>query len=372
MSGALYVIEQAEYSGAETAQAPVLRDDPDALVACPPASPTERWLQSLGVKTVALPHRTIRSSGGARLALLSLVRAVRSALDLRGLLRAHPERAIVVGTSLRPSLMASIACLGLRGRRVVWTVTDKLPPAPLNWAALALARVRCDRIVCHSRYIADHVTSHAAGLRGRIEVNPPGVAAGEPAAASGSAPRAVVLGHISPTKRTGLALEIARLVAQEVPEFELEIVGTAQFREEDFELERELHRRAESDPLLEPRVRFAGHDPQAIKRLAAARLLLHCRPDEPFGMVLIEAMAVGVPVVAPASGGPVEIVEHGETGFLFPAGDAAAAAAHVVTLIRDPELARRMGSAAAERARERYSVERQVSASRRLLAEMAE
>jgi glycosyltransferase involved in cell wall biosynthesis len=370
MSGALYVIAQAEYSGAETAQAPVLRDDPDALVACPPDSPTERWLQSLGVKTVPLPHRTIRSSGGVMLALLSVVRAVRSALDLRGVLKAHPERTIIVSTSLRPGLMISVACIGLRGRRVVWTVTDKLPPAPLNRIALALARIRCDRIVCHSRYIADHVTDHAAGLRERVEVDPPGVAWHEVSTAT-RAPRAVVLGHISPTKRTDLALEIAKLVAAEVPEFELEIVGAAQYREEDFELERELHRRAQDDPLLAPRVRFTGHDPEAMKRLDEARLLLHCRPDEPFGMVLIEAMAVGVPVVAPASGGPVEIVEHGKTGFLYPAGDAAAAAAHVVALMRDPELADAMGRAAAETARERYSIERQVAANRRLLAELA-
>src|SRR4051812_40401995 len=365
---ALYVIEQAEYSGAETAQAPLLRDDPDALVACPPRSSTEAWLRSLGVTTVPLAHRTIRSSGGHALALASVVRGLRSAFDLRAVLRAHPERTVVVGTSLRPSLLASVAALGLRGRRVVWTVTDKLPPGPLRQAVLTLARLRCDRIVCHSRFIADHVTGHAAWLEHITEVSSPGVDAPELPAPQGERPkRAVVLGHISPTKRTDLAVEVARQVLREESGFELQIVGAAQFRDEDHALEQDLHDRVEADPLLREHVTFTGHDPQAMKRLREAALLLHCRTDEPFGMVVIEAMAAAVAVVAPASGGPAEIIEDGRTGLLYPPGDSAAAAAQLLRLLGDPALAARIGQAAAEQARTRYSVERQVTDHRRLL-----
>jgi glycosyltransferase involved in cell wall biosynthesis len=118
-------------------------------------------------------------------------------------------------------------------------------------------------------------------------------------------------------------------------------------------------------------VHFAGRRSDVPERLRRAALMLHCRPDEPFGMVLIEAMAAGLPVVAPAAGGPLEIVEDGRTGFLYPAGDAAAAAGHVVRLLRDAELARRMGDAAAQRARTLFSAERQVEQTQRLLAELA-
>jgi phosphatidyl-myo-inositol alpha-mannosyltransferase len=135
----------------------------------------------------------------------------------------------------------------------------------------------------------------------------------------------------------------------------------------------EISRRV-ADPELMSHIDVLGKVSDSVlwRQLGEADIL--CAPSlagESFGMVLIEAMAAGVPVVAPASGGPVEIVEHGQTGFLYPAGDAAAAAAHVLALLRDPELADRMGRAAAEHARERYSIERQVAANRRLLAGLA-
>ena len=53
-------------------------------------------------------------------------------------------------------------------------------------------------------------------------------------------------------------------------------------------------------------------------------MLLHCADDEPYGLALVEALAAGRPVVAPAAGGPLEIVADG-AGRLYPPGDADAA-----------------------------------------------
>jgi glycosyltransferase involved in cell wall biosynthesis len=262
----------------------------------------------------------------------------------------------------------------MRERSVVWIVPDRLPPKPFSGAVRRLAALRCDRALCLSRYIADDLTAGSPALERLVEVVPPGVATtteGPGAGPAHNGRRAVIVGHISPTKRTDLAVEIARLVLMEEPEFELEIIGAAQFRDEDFALERDLRAAVAADPVLSSNVRFAGRDPDVAQRLREAAMLLHCRPDEPFGMVLIEAMAAGIPVVAPASGGPAEIVTDGQTGLLYPAGDAQAAAKQVLRLLRDPQLARRIGTAAAERATTRYSFDRQVADSRRLLAELA-
>jgi glycosyltransferase involved in cell wall biosynthesis len=71
---------------------------------------------------------------------------------------------------------------------------------------------------------------------------------------------------------------------------------------------------------------------------------------EPFGIVVIEAMAGETPVIASRIGGIPEIVVDGESGLLVPPGDANALAAAMARLIRDEELRRRMGRAAKERA----------------------
>ncbi len=347
----LYVILATEYSGAETAYAPVWQGDQDPLVACPPDSATDAWVRGLGVATVPVAFRDIRVSAGRLQAAAGALRALAVVRDLRRLLRAHPERTAVIGTSMRPSALASVAALGL-GRRVVWTVTDLVRPASLGMALRGLARVSRARVITHSRFVADRAAPGAL-------VSPPGVPVGEPAVDREPA-RAIVVGHVSPTKRTDLALDVAALVAREEPAFAVDVVGRAQYRKEDHALEARISARLRADPDLARHVVLVGHDPAVRERMRRASLLLHLRPDEPFGMVLLEAMAVGVPVVAPAAAGPLEIVVDGETGLLYPPGDAAAAAGCVVTLLRDPEGAARMGAAGRERVRTVFSVDRQV------------
>ncbi|HLL77124.1 MAG TPA: glycosyltransferase family 4 protein [Pyrinomonadaceae bacterium] len=74
-------------------------------------------------------------------------------------------------------------------------------------------------------------------------------------------------------------------------------------------------------------------------------LVLASTWPEPFGLVLLEAMATGRPVVATRHGGPVEICAEGETALLVPPRDADAMADTIVALLRDPHRARSMGAA---------------------------
>jgi len=77
--------------------------------------------------------------------------------------------------------------------------------------------------------------------------------------------------------------------------------------------------------------------------------------EEAFGLVAVEAMAAGVPVCASRTGGLQEIIEEGKTGFLFKPGDSAALADVLEKLLQDPELRKRMGDAAQQRALEEYA-----------------
>jgi glycosyltransferase involved in cell wall biosynthesis len=75
---------------------------------------------------------------------------------------------------------------------------------------------------------------------------------------------------------------------------------------------------------------------------------------EPFGMVPLEAMACGVPVIASAVGGHLDTVLDGRTGALVPPRDPAALAQRLRELLADPARLAALGSAAATHARSRY------------------
>lgn len=85
---------------------------------------------------------------------------------------------------------------------------------------------------------------------------------------------------------------------------------------------------------------------QLARLYASFDVFAHAGPFETFGQTIQEAMASGLPVVAPAAGGPLDLVTHDRTGFLVPPFDAAALGTAVAKLVEDPELRREFGAAA--------------------------
>jgi glycosyltransferase involved in cell wall biosynthesis len=105
------------------------------------------------------------------------------------------------------------------------------------------------------------------------------------------------------------------------------------------------------------RVRLLGAvDPAGMPALMGSADLVLCTPDyEPFGIVPLEAMACGVPVVATDVGGHRDSVAHGTTGRLVPPGDPGAVAAAVRELLAADDVRRRYGTAGRERVLAHYT-----------------
>lgn len=97
-------------------------------------------------------------------------------------------------------------------------------------------------------------------------------------------------------------------------------------------------------------VTFAGFQSNAAEWMQAMDVVVHASDREPFGIVVVEAMALGKPVVAGASGGPAEIITDGRDGLLTPFGDSAALARAIERYLADPAFAARTGAAARARA----------------------
>jgi N-acetyl-alpha-D-glucosaminyl L-malate synthase BshA len=157
--------------------------------------------------------------------------------------------------------------------------------------------------------------------------------------------------HISnfrPVKRVRDVVRIFARTAREVPA-RLVLVGDGPERPA-------AHQEAEALRVAD-RVRFLGKQDSVAEILACADLLLLPSQSESFGLVALEAMAAGVPVVATSVGGIPEVVDHGETGFLCPVGAVEAMAEAAASILRDPPRWTRFSEAARAVAVERFGVE---------------
>jgi glycosyltransferase involved in cell wall biosynthesis len=92
--------------------------------------------------------------------------------------------------------------------------------------------------------------------------------------------------------------------------------------------------------------------------------------DEPFGIVVLEAMAAGRPIVATAAGGVPEIVRDGREALLVPSRDPQAMAAAICRLLADGELAASLARAAHERVRADFPLWRPAARFREIYAEI--
>jgi glycosyltransferase involved in cell wall biosynthesis len=146
-------------------------------------------------------------------------------------------------------------------------------------------------------------------------------------------------------------LDAAALVAERHPEARFAVVGEAVPGRRGGAHAADLRRAADELGLGE-RLHFAGDQQQAYAWLDAFDVAVHASLHESFGLVLVEAMAIGTPLIATDVPGPADIIEDGVSGLLVPAGDHQALATGIGRLLDDGAFARSLAQAARERARE--------------------
>jgi GT2 family glycosyltransferase len=189
-----------------------------------------------------------------------------------------------------------------------------------------------------------------------------------PAGSAPAPPHALVLGALVGWKRPRLALEAAALALRDLPELRVTIAGPP-LGESGRGVAASLVRRA-GLPDLNGRVTVAGAQHDGVAALRSATCLLHCADCEPYGMVIVEALASGLPVVAPDSCGPAEIVDA-TCGRLFTPGDARAAADALVEVLSEPGRAAELGGAGRRRAEALFDIEQTRRSHRELVEELA-
>jgi glycosyltransferase involved in cell wall biosynthesis len=158
-----------------------------------------------------------------------------------------------------------------------------------------------------------------------------------------------MVARIAEWKGQHLFLDAAEIVARAHPGVRFRIVGAPMFGEDAYlqHLER-----------LAGRVEFAGYAADPIPQYDEFAVAVACSiQPEPFGQVVIEAMARGCAVVAPTEGGPREVITSEVDGLLIPPRNADALAAAILRLLNDTPIRDGLGKAAVETVRARFTVE---------------
>jgi glycosyltransferase involved in cell wall biosynthesis len=164
---------------------------------------------------------------------------------------------------------------------------------------------------------------------------------------------AIHVARLDPVKDQATLLRAIRIVVDAEPGFRLTIVGDGPERRRLVQLSNELR--------LEDNVSFLGFRDDVHELLSSAGLFVLSSLVEGISLTLLEAMAVGLAVVATDVGGNREVVVHGETGLLVPARSPEQLAEGMLTLVRSPQMMHTMGRAARKRVEQEFDLRQVVS-----------
>ncbi len=158
-----------------------------------------------------------------------------------------------------------------------------------------------------------------------------------------------VIARLFPQKRHDIFLQAAAHVIKTAPDTRFAIVGGGPLRSELERLSQALG--------LDSQVVFFGEQQDIGPFISASDIAALSSESEGCSNSLLEAMALGKPVVATDVGGNREVVSHGETGILVPSGNAEALAEAIITLLLNPSLVQDMGRRGSERVLSIFSLE---------------
>lgn len=308
--------------------------------------------QGVPVFDISMPRLRDRTTAIARM--------LRSSYELAAL--ARREHAGVLHTNtMRASLGTALAAYSV-GRPLVWHARDLYGRnrAGGRWYPWVMSRMaHC--VIANSEAVARTIPHRDVRVvYNGVELDHFDPILSPPAARAqlGLPDTAVLIGTVGrmqPWKGHHLFLQMAHQVIAQVPDARFLIVGGRVFAA-DADYEQQLQRLATELGIAE-RVTFAGQQSDVAPWFAAMDIFVHCSTAEPFGRVVVEAMAAARPVVAFADGGVPEIVVQGETGRLVMPGNVEQMAAEVTALVGDHSLRTQMGQAGRRRAETTFSPE---------------
>ncbi|MCP5040737.1 MAG: glycosyltransferase family 4 protein [bacterium] len=231
---------------------------------------------------------------------------------------------------------------------------------------------RARHVICIAHVIAEEVVAGGVASE-RVSSVPNGLAPSEveprlPATNEPPSRFAVIqIANLLPWKGHATLIRAAEIARTSISGLQVHLFGRAHNRE----LADELHALTRECGVSDV-VEFCGYSENLEAKLPEFDCLVLASDSEPFGLVLLEAMRAGVPVIATRAGGVPEIVRHGHDGLLFDPGDHETLARHLIRLAGDRAVARELAEHGLETLEERFSVAAQARGVAAVFASLAQ
>ncbi len=251
------------------------------------------------------------------------------------------------------------------GRPLVWHLRDILGPEPAREVLRVAGRRVRPHVICISRAVAETLPAddpprtiiyNGTSLE-RFCPRQPSAALREELGIPTGGRVLTIVSRLTPWKGHVVLLRAMRQVLARHSDTTLLIVGEAAFWNADYVGELED---LAGELGVREATRFTGYRQDIPDLLALTDVFVLPSTDEPFGRVIVEAMAMELPVVATATGGVPEIVKQGETGLLVPPEEPTVLAEAIIRLLEDGELRREMGTRGRERVLAHFDARRTV------------
>jgi L-malate glycosyltransferase len=352
----------------------------EPVVICPADSDLTRMLKAENVRCLPMPAVNARLSARPARLWQSFVSYARAVVALRASLkRLRPD--IVHANSLRAGLAASLAALGMK-TKIIWHIHDMLPRHPLGVAIRLFALVlRPTRIVAVSDAAAEAFRG-SFSFEGRVSTmyngvdlarfprkGPTSLGLREAIGVPEDAFLVCAVGQICARKGLLELLDAFEQIYSSAPGMHLVIAGKVVFVHEETYFGSLL--RAVAEPGLADRVHFAGEVRDVSGLLQAADLMVLNSREEPFGLVLVEAMSSGTAVLATRVGGIPEIVRDSENGWLIEKSDTPGLARKLLELSKDRSLLKKVAQTAHDETCSQFSLEKFHKRLHRFYSELA-
>ncbi len=287
-----------------------------------------------------------------RILALSPLNYVRNLRSLAAFVRAH-EIEIVHAHAARDYHLAALAVRLASRADLVLTRHALFPLRGINRHLLRSA----GRVIAVSHAVAESLRCNGVIESSKITVVHNGIDIERFRSTGERDARTLVgtVGHLAPIKGQDVFVRAAALISERRNDVRFVIIG--EDKSPQMTYRRSLEKLiAELD--LSEIVSMPGWTDDIPTLLSSLTLFVSAARSEPFGLAIVEAMATGLPIVAAASEGALEIIENGKSGKLVPVNDPEALTRAINDLLDNPHERSRLGSNAFFAARQRFSLTR--------------